>query len=91
MNNLYTYISTAATTVVRSVKGRLHTVIVQGGSAGTIVFYDNATVASGNIIASFDSTNAIGTYIFDCDIVNGLVCVTSAATKLTVMTSPQIF
>jgi hypothetical protein len=91
LNNTYTYISTAATTIVRSVKGRLHTLIVQGGTAGTIIGYDSASAASGNIVFSFDSTNAIATYVFDCDLANGLVIVTSQATKVTAMTSPQVF
>ena len=83
------YISTAATTVVRSTAGKLHTVTVQGGSAGTIIGYDNASAASGNVVFSFDSTNALNTYTFDRELINGLVVVPSAATKLTVTTSSQ--
>lgn len=56
---------------------------MQGGTAGTIIGYDN-TVGSGSIIFSFDSTNALNTYTFDEEFVNGLTVVTSAATKLTV-------
>ena len=89
MNNNSTYISTAATTVCRSAKGRLHSVIVQGGAAGTIIGYDNASAASGTVLFSFDSTNALAQYIFDIDFVNGLTVITSAATKLTVSTGPQ--
>ncbi len=88
MNNKK-YISTGATTVCRSTKGKLHTVVVQGGSAGTIIGYDNASAASGDIVFSFDSTNAIATYIFDCELINGLTVITSAATKLSVMTSSE--
>lgn len=61
----------------------LHTIVVQGGTAGTIIGYDN-TAASGTILFSFDSTNALNTYTFDQEFVNGLTIVTSAATKLTV-------
>lgn len=89
MNNTYTYISTAATTVCRSIKGRLHTMVVQGGSAGTIIGYDNASAGSGTVVFSLDSTNALANYRFDCELINGLTVVTSAATKLTVMTSAQ--
>lgn len=77
------YISTATTTVVKTGTGVLHTLVVQGGTAGTIIGYDN-TVASGSIVFSFDSTNALNTYTFDEEFVNGLTVVTSAATKLTV-------
>lgn len=82
-----TYISSATTTVCRSASGLLHSVVVQGGTAGTIIGYDNASAASGTVVFSFDSTNALGTYVFDRELVNGLTVVTSAATKLSVMTS----
>lgn len=78
-----TYISTATTTVVKTGTWVLHTIVVQGGTAGTIIGYDN-TAASGTILFSFDSTNALNTYTFDQEFVNGLTIVTSAATKLTV-------
>ena len=80
---LYEYISTAATTTVKSGAGFFHLMTVGGGTAGTIIIYDN-TVASGDIIASFDSTNAIATYGFNISFSTGLTIVTSAATKLTV-------
>lgn len=80
-----TYISTGTTTVVVTGEGTLHTVTVQGGSAGTIIIYDN-TAASGKIIASFDSTNAIATYTFDVAFRIGCTVITGAATKLTVAT-----
>jgi len=89
MNNKAIYISTAATTVIRSAAGRLHTIVVQGGSAGTIIGYNNASAASGDIVFSFDSTNALATYHFDINFSLGLTIITSAATKLTVATSPQ--
>ena len=82
-------ISTATTTVCRSKKGKLGTVVVQGGTAGTIIGYDNASAASGDIVFSFDSTNAIATYVFNCELVNGLTVITGAATKLSVMTSSE--
>lgn len=78
-----TYISTATTTVVKTGTWVLHTIVVQGGTAGTIIGYDN-TAASGNIVFSFDSTNALNTYTFNRELAIGLTIVTSAATKLTV-------
>lgn len=78
-----TYISTATTTTVKSGSGVLHTVIVNGGTAGTVTIYDN-TAGSGTIIAAFDSTNALNTYMFNVAFTTGLTIVTAAATKLTV-------
>lgn len=77
------HISTATTTTVKTGSGLLHSIVVQGGTAGTIIVYDN-TAGSGTIIASFDSTNAIASYVFDCTFATGLTVVTDAATKLTV-------
>jgi hypothetical protein len=90
MDTKLTYISTATTTVCRSVKGKLVGIIIEGGTAGTIIGYDNASSAAGNIVFSFDSTNALKDYnFFGANFVNGLVVVTGAATKLTVLTAPQ--
>lgn len=77
------YIVTATTTVVKTGKGILHTITVEGGTAGTITVYDN-TAASGTKLADFSSTNAIATYTFDVAFATGLTIVTSAATSLTV-------
>ena len=89
--NKSTYISTGTTTVCRSQPGVLHTVTVQGGTAGTIIGYDNASAASGTVVFSFDSTNALNAYTFDVTLTNGLTVVTSAATKLTVSTGNTEF
>lgn len=78
-----TYISSATTTTMKTGAGLLHTIVVNGGTAGTIIVYDN-TAASGTIIASFDSTNALATYTFNCTFATGLTIITSAATKLSV-------
>lgn len=79
----YTYISTGATTVVKASPGSLHNITVTGGTAGTIIVYDNASGA-GATIANFDSTNAIATYTFDVNFSSGCTVVTGGATKLTV-------
>lgn len=79
----YNYISTATTTVVKASPGVLHTITVNGGTAGTIIVYDDPAVA-GTIIASFSSTNALATYILDAIFNTGLTIITSAATKVTV-------
>ena len=77
------YISTATTTTVKTGAGHLHSIVVNGGTAGTIIGYDN-TAASGTILFSFDSTNALNTYMFDVSFYIGLTIITSAATKLSV-------
>jgi len=78
-----TAISTATTTTLKSGSGCLGFITVTGGTAGTIVVYDN-TAASGTVIASFSSTNALQTYMFQCEFNTGLTIVTSAATLLSV-------
>ena len=83
MRNNAPYISTATTTVCKTGAGLLNTVTVQGGTAGTIIGYDN-TAASGTILFSFSSTNALATYTFNVSFAIGLTVVTSAATQLTI-------
>ena len=83
MRNNATVISTATTTVCKTGAGLLNTITVTGGTAGTIVVYDN-TAASGTILASFSSTNALATYTFNVSFSIGLTVVTSAATLVTV-------
>lgn len=77
------YISTISTTTAKSGAGVLHTITVNGGTAGTIIVYDN-TAGSGTVLASFDATNALATYTFNATFTTGLTIVTAAATKLTV-------
>ena len=83
MRNNATYISTATTTVCKTGAGLLHSIVFQGGTAGTVIGYDN-TAASGTILFSFDALSAIGNPIFDVSFSIGLTVVTAAATKLTV-------
>ena len=89
MNTKSTTISTASTTVCHSQKGKLVGVVVTGGTAGTIKFYDHASAAT-NLIVDFDSTNALKDYNFyGMNFENGLTVVTGAATKLNVLTASQ--
>lgn len=82
----YAYIATAGTNTVKTGSGNLVRLVVEGGTAGTIIIYDN-TAASGTIMASFDSTNALATYTFDIPYSTGLTIITSANTKLTLVYS----
>jgi len=79
----YAAITSATTTTIKSGTGFLHAVTVTGGTAGTITVFDN-TAGSGTAIATFSSTNALATYIFDVSFSTGLTVVTGAATNVTV-------
>ncbi len=79
----YKAISTQTTTVVKSGSGILHNLTVTGGTAGTIIVY-NDTAASNNIIASFSSTNAPNNYPFDVAFSSGCTVITGGATNITV-------
>ena len=79
----YKYISSASTTTVKSGAGILESLLVTGGTAGTIVVYDN-TSASGPTVANFDSTNAIANYPLNIVFSSGCTVVTGSATKITV-------
>lgn len=83
VRNTSTYIITATTTTIKTGAGVLHSITVEGGTAGTITVYDN-TAASGTKLADFSSTNALATYLLDVAFATGLTVVTSAATSLTV-------
>lgn len=79
----YAYINSAATTVVKGSAGFLHRITVTGGTAGTIIVYDNPST-SGTIIASFDSTNMQSSYELNVIATLGITIITGAATKITV-------
>ncbi len=79
----YNLITTAATTVVKASPAILHTITVTGGTAGTIIVYDNASTAA-SPVANFSSTNALATYTFDIAMASGCTVVTGSATNLTV-------
>jgi hypothetical protein len=90
-NGNYKYISTATTTMVRPTSGYLHTVTINGGTAGVVTLYDIAgagctgTPASGKFatIEAIGATNPV-TLVYDLATVNGICVVTAAATDLTV-------
>jgi hypothetical protein len=90
-NGVYKYIATATTTTVKPTSGYLHTVTINGGTAGVVTLYDIAaagctgTPASGKFatIETIGATNPV-TLIYDLATVNGLCVVTAAATDVTV-------
>jgi hypothetical protein len=77
------YIATAATTVVKSGSGFLHTITLRETAAGAITIYDN-TAGSGTIMAVLKASIAEQTFILDVAFGTGLTIVTAAANKLNV-------
>lgn len=80
---LYKAINSAATTIVKSGAGILHTLVVTGGTAGTINVYDSTGGATSNI-ANYSSTNTPNTYVFDVGFTSGCTVVTGGATSVTI-------
>ena len=79
----YTHISTAATTVIKTGRGVLHSIVVNTTAAGAITVDDAASATTPNI-AIMKASIAEGTYIFDCAFTVGLTIVTAAASDITV-------
>jgi hypothetical protein len=77
------YISTGATTTIKSGAGLLHTITIGETAAGAITVYDN-TAGSGTIIAVFKASIAEQTFVLDVLFTTGLTIVTAAGSKLTV-------
>lgn len=91
-NGKYKYIATGTTTMVEPVSGYLHTVTINGGTAGVVTLYDIAAAGCTGTPGSgkFATIAALGTGItnetltYDLATVNGLCVVTAAATDVTV-------
>ena len=79
----------AATTIVSSTPCMLHTIVINTTSGAAITVYDNATEASGEIIAVFPAAAVCGTYLYDVDLNHGLVVKTEGAGNITVSKGPQ--
>ena len=78
----YKHLAAAATTVIKTLGGRLHSVVIgtKAAVASTLTLYDN-TAASGPIIAVIDLQNPVsGSLQFNATLVNGLTAVISAGT-----------
>lgn len=88
----YTYIeANAATTIVSPVPCTLLRIVIgdQGASANVLTVYDNASAASGNIVATVDTTEAKDTLDFGCILKNGctVALATGTAAKVTIITT----
>jgi len=77
------YISSAATTLVKTGAGMLHAITVTETAAGTITVYDN-TSGSGTVLAVLKASIAEGAYLLDIAFTTGLTIVTAGASKITV-------
>jgi hypothetical protein len=90
-NGNYVYIASATTTTVKPINGYLHTVTINGGTAGVVTLYDvtgsgcTGTPGSGKFatIETIGATNPV-TLTYDLATKNGICVVTAAATDLTV-------
>ena len=83
IENSYTNITTATTTVIKTGAGWLHTLTINTTSAGAITIYDN-TAASGTKIGTLVLSAGVATYTFDVAFATGLTVVTAGASDLTV-------
>ena len=83
----YAHINTAATTVVKSAPGTLASIVVNTQVAGTVTIYDNATAASGTVVAVITVTATFPTLplVYNLKFANGLTIVTSGTADLTVV------
>ena len=81
LGHKYTYIATNATTVVKSGSGVLHGITFnkKGASSNVATVYDN-TAGSGTVIALIDTTDKIGTLVYDIAFTTGLTIVTATGT-----------
>ena len=75
--DFYALADTVSSVVVKTGRGYLHALTVTGGTAGTVVLRDDSS-GSGTIIADFASTNAVETYVFDIEFLDGLQVITTA-------------
>lgn len=87
-NYQYRSITTATTTNVDAGQGQLVRIVLTTTAAGAITIYDEASGGTTDIIASFTSSAALGTYDFGVQYKKGIQIVTAAASALTVVFNP---
>ena len=92
----YFYNNQASTVLIKSGRGILHNITMEGGQSGFVTLYDSGTatgpvsssgitvgIAQGPLIGNFDTTNALFTYTYDISFASGLTVVTTNQTKMT--------
>jgi hypothetical protein len=82
----YAAISTAATTVIKSGSGFIHTISIVGGTLGAITVYDNTAGSGTTILPTFTPTATLPCPPIPLDVQfsTGLTIVTAAATIIVV-------
>lgn len=83
-------IAGAATTIVKASPGRLrHIQINKKVASGVITIYDNASAASGTKVGTITNPatllDSTGLLVYNVNVTNGIVVVTSAADDITVV------
>lgn len=75
-------INATGNTAVKASKGRLVGVTIGAAGTGTatITIYDNASAASGTVIAVIDATK-VGSYVYNVDVANGIYVVSAGTTS----------
>lgn len=81
---LYSYISSATTTQVKSGAGVLKAIVVGETAAGAISIIDNTSGSTVNI-GQLKASVAEGTYTFNTSFNTGLRIITAGASKITVI------
>jgi hypothetical protein len=91
-NHNYTNIAGAATTDIKDGPGRLHKIIINGGTAGDITIYDENSTGTTTKIGTITeemiylaSNYAVSVFPYDCDFKEGLRITTEKATDITVI------
>lgn len=79
---IYKNISTNTTTLVKTGRGFLHSIVVNTTAAGAITVYDGLD-ATGTKIATLKSSVAEGSYLYDVQFGVGLTIVTAASSDIT--------
>jgi hypothetical protein len=83
----YTHISTATNTLIKTASATLHTVVINGGTAGAVSVFDaTAAACTGGSTVAIIATSTVSseTLAYDIQTTNGLCVTTAAATDVTI-------
>lgn len=81
-NDNTTFLTLNATTVIKGKSGFLGKLVITNvGTTATVVIYDNATVGSGNVLASWATADGKGPFEFKARAVNGITVVVSNSSQ----------
>jgi len=82
MFNNATHMNSNTTTVIVGAGCELMSVVInsKGATANTLTLYDNATAASGTVIAVIDTTSNVGDIQYEILAKNGITAIMAAGT-----------